>query len=254
MPEQSQPKRITPQEFVERLLLKVKYKLAKLDAEFIEKARTVDSAGLLDLLEDHFVKRFDVWALASAPFAKSETCLGVHPAYLESLNAAKDRILFELSSETRSLPPDLHEELRARVVLRLTARSKRYWAEAGIILLNTANSVPYIVTDVVSTLEPEVLTWKAKLDLKADETKAGSAGPSALSETDRKVNEIVGEQNFRTLTNAEIMSTRGLRQRLREGVQLSPSTDATKSCLDRIRRAQGYPLSREIANRRSVQK
>jgi hypothetical protein len=75
---------------------------------------------------------------------------------------------------------------------------------------------------------------------------------ASLSTRDTKVHKIVGEESFRTLTNAEIMKTRGLGSRLRREFDLEAG-DASKSCLDRIRNSCGYPLSREVSKKRSAQ-
>lgn len=81
-------------------------------------------------------------------------------------------------------------------------------------------------------------------------------GPSEkdchLSERDAGVHRIVGADNFRNLTNADIMNDRKLAQQLRAECNLQPRADATKSCLDRVRRAMGYPLSKKISQRRST--
>jgi len=79
-----------------------------------------------------------------------------------------------------------------------------------------------------------------------------TANGSSLSTRDLKVHGIVGEQNFRTLTNAEIMKSGGVGRRLRNECELR-TEDAAKSCLDRIRKACGYTLSRDITKKRSAQ-
>jgi hypothetical protein len=73
---------------------------------------------------------------------------------------------------------------------------------------------------------------------------------ASLSARDERVHDIIGEQNFRALTNTEIMKNRALYGRLRQAHKLTLG-DAAKSCLDRIRRAKGYPMSREITKKRS---
>ncbi len=72
----------------------------------------------------------------------------------------------------------------------------------------------------------------------------------SLSPKELKVFGIVGEENFKTLTNAEIMKDPTLRRRLSAECQLKRG-DAAKSCLDRIRRNKDYPLSRQIRKKRS---
>src|SRR5262249_22929989 len=82
-------------------------------------------------------------------------------------------------------------------------------------------------------------------------TSQNAPPPGHLSPKDVRVHGIVGEENFRNLTNAEIMRDPGLKKRLRSELQLKPGEDATKCCLDRIRKAMRYPLSREITKKRS---
>jgi hypothetical protein len=90
---------------------------------------------------------------------------------------------------------------------------------------------------------------------KDNESKASSTGKAvSLSERDTGVYKIVGEENFRNLTNAEIMRDRTIGSQLKNICKLKSGEDATKACLDRIRRAKGYPLSRDITNKRSTQK
>jgi hypothetical protein len=77
-------------------------------------------------------------------------------------------------------------------------------------------------------------------------------GPK-LSERDAGVQNIVGEKRFRTLTNSEIMKDPDVKKRLRVDAKLQPG-DAAKRCLDRIRHAKGFPLSREIKEKRAPEK
>jgi hypothetical protein len=77
--------------------------------------------------------------------------------------------------------------------------------------------------------------------------------PVALSKRDIKVHDVVGRECFRTMRNVEIMNEPSIRKRLRTECQLKTG-DASKGCLDRIRHAMGYPLSREIARKRSALK
>ncbi len=76
---------------------------------------------------------------------------------------------------------------------------------------------------------------------------------SYLSDRDAVVHKIVGSDLFQTHTNAEIAKVRSVKKRLREECALEAG-DALKACLDRIRRAKSYPLSREIAKKRSAQR
>jgi len=75
----------------------------------------------------------------------------------------------------------------------------------------------------------------------------------SLSTRDHAVHEIVGEKNFKALTNREIMGDRKIGRELSRQYTFKSGSDATKSCFDRIRRAMGYPLSRTITNERSPQ-
>jgi hypothetical protein len=72
----------------------------------------------------------------------------------------------------------------------------------------------------------------------------------SLSERDQRVHEAIGRENFCTLTNAEIMRDAKVKKLLR-AEKLEPSSDAAKSCLNRIREANTYPMSREISQKRS---
>jgi len=80
---------------------------------------------------------------------------------------------------------------------------------------------------------------------------ADQSGP--LSSRDIQIHDAVGGERFRTLTNAEIMKEPNVKKRLRVDFQLEQG-DAAKRCLDRIRHGKGYPLSREIAEKRSSRK
>jgi hypothetical protein len=75
----------------------------------------------------------------------------------------------------------------------------------------------------------------------------------ALSDRDIQVHDVIGGERFRTLTNAEIMKEATVKKRLRTDFDLEPGGDAAKRCLDRIREAKGYPLSREVTKKRAAQ-
>ena len=103
---------------------------------------------------------------------------------------------------------------------------------------------------------------RAAIHLAAVESVIGAAAPSSggkdaaragkrsglLSDRDLQIHDVVGGERFRTLKNAEIMKETNLKKRLRLDFGLEPG-DAAKRCLDRIREAKGYPLSREIAKK-----
>jgi hypothetical protein len=110
---------------------------------------------------------------------------------------------------------------------------------------------------VTSGSEPSGTT-----ELLSDRNSSAISAPAAtvperslagLSKRDAQVHDIVGSQNLRALTNTEIMKIPGMKRGLRTECQLEPG-DAAKSCLDRIRRAKGYPLSRQISEKRSTRK
>jgi len=74
-------------------------------------------------------------------------------------------------------------------------------------------------------------------------------GSQPLSERDVRVHDAIGRERFCSLTNAEIMRDTTVKKPLRaEG--LDPG-EAAKRCLDRIRNAKGYPLSREVSKKRA---
>ena len=74
-----------------------------------------------------------------------------------------------------------------------------------------------------------------------------------LSDRDMQIHDVVGGERFRTLTNAEIMKDATVKKRLRADFDLEPGGDAAKRCLDRIREAKGYSLSREVTKKRAAQ-
>lgn len=84
--------------------------------------------------------------------------------------------------------------------------------------------------------------------VKASESHPGKPAPR-LSKREMAAHNIVGGENFCQLTNAEIL--REFKKQLRQECNLRPGTDASKSCLDRIRKAKGYPLSKQISKKRS---
>jgi hypothetical protein len=103
---QTQQKNITPEELVERSRLKTRYKLAKSDADLMERARKAgSSAEFLEAIEEHCLKSFEVWALETVPLAKSFGSPGVHSDYVEVLKLIRERVLRELSSYTSSFIP-----------------------------------------------------------------------------------------------------------------------------------------------------
>lgn len=71
-----------------------------------------------------------------------------------------------------------------------------------------------------------------------------------LSDRDIRVHDTIGKERFTTLTNAQIMKEPSVKKRLRVDCSLAPG-DAAKRCLDRIRQAKGYPLSREVQKKRA---
>lgn len=100
------------------------------------------------------------------------------------------------------------------------------------------------VESIIRTATPSIAGEKAGRAAKRD---------SPLSPRDLQIHDAVGAERFRTLANAEIMREAGVKKRLRAGFKLE-SGDAVKRSFDRIRQAKGYPLSREIAKKRSNNK
>jgi hypothetical protein len=77
-------------------------------------------------------------------------------------------------------------------------------------------------------------------------------GGQPLSERDVRVHDAIGRVRFCGLTNAEIMRDKKVKKPLRDE-RLVPGGDAAKRCLDRIRNAKSYPLSREVSKKRVSQ-
>jgi hypothetical protein len=86
---------------------------------------------------------------------------------------------------------------------------------------------------------------------RGEATSRGEKRSNPLSSRDQRIHDAVGGERFRTLANAEILKGPGVKKRLRLDFGLE-SSDAVKRCFDRIRQANGYPLSREIAKKRST--
>jgi hypothetical protein len=87
-------------------------------------------------------------------------------------------------------------------------------------------------------------------DITSVENHRPGARHSALSQKDLGVHDAVGKDRFEALTNAEITRDRSLKKKLRDDFKLK-TPDATKACLDRIRKGKGYLLSGEIKIKRS---
>lgn len=118
-----------------------------------------------------------------------------------------------LTLTIRELPNDLSYE---RAALRLAAIESVVQATMPVVGANAARS-----------------------------TKRGHS----LSDRDQRLHEAIGKENFCTLTNAEIMRDAKVKKLLR-AEKLEPSSDAAKSCLNRIREANAYPMSREVSQKR----
>jgi hypothetical protein len=94
---------------------------------------------------------------------------------------------------------------------------------------------------------------------RADQSNGSPSPPASfikprtrpLSNKDRSVHAAIGPKRFNELTNAEIMRDPGIKKRLNTEFNLAPTEDAAKCCLDRIRKAQNYPLSNKIKENRS---
>jgi hypothetical protein len=91
---------------------------------------------------------------------------------------------------------------------------------------------------------------KQRVNVIVGEARNDSPDADHLSARDRGIHDRLGEQSFRNLTNSEISRDRNLKKVLLE-FRLKSGADDTKACLDRIRRGKGYPLSREISEKRS---
>jgi len=146
---------------------------------------------------------------------------------------------------------DVRTALVARGVI--TAGDDRLADQDGQHTLNSA----------MSELAVELPHDRAALRLAAIESVVraavpvvGGKGPASspkgsqpLSERDVRVHDAIGRERFCSLTNAEIMRDTTVKKPLRaEG--LDPG-EAAKRCLDRIRNAKGYPLSRAVSKKRA---
>lgn len=79
-------------------------------------------------------------------------------------------------------------------------------------------------------------------------TKSLANSKCELSTRDARIHEIIGRL-FESHTNADIATNRSVMKQLSKEFRLQRG-DALKSCLDRIRRAKRYPLSKHIREKR----
>jgi hypothetical protein len=77
--------------------------------------------------------------------------------------------------------------------------------------------------------------------------------PDGFSDRDARVHDAVGRVRFLTLGNAEIMRDASVKKAML-GERLKPAGDAARRCLDRIRKAKGYPSSLDIKENRATPK
>jgi hypothetical protein len=122
--------------------------------------------------------------------------------------------------------------------LRLAIREPQYELNADRAALRLA-AVEYVIQVATPSLD----------ERPAPSSKQGGR----LSERDKRAHDIVGSERFGTLTNSQIMKDAGVKKRLSVDCSLEAG-DAAKRCLDRIRQAKGYLLSRAIAKKRSARK
>ncbi|MCX6621977.1 MAG: hypothetical protein NTY38_13075 [Acidobacteria bacterium] len=152
-----------------------------------------------------------------------------------------------------TLPAEVEVVIRYQVQLRyevvrgaFDCRLARALEDKMISLEAQAWAKVRMSASKISEERPE----KSDVQWAPDRPKAARS----LSKRDEAVHTRIGPAVFRTLTNAEIMKTQRLKKVLAADFALKPGMDATKCCLDRIRRAKGYPLSGEIARKRSTGK
>ncbi len=98
-----------------------------------------------------------------------------------------------------------------------------------------------------AALEHVILTTTPAV---GENSAAVREGSRRLSDRDTRVRNAIGRESFLNRTNAEITRDANVKKLLR-AEKLEAGTDAAKNCLDRIRKAERYPLSREIVEKRS---
>lgn len=172
------------------------------------------------------------------------------------------RCLFAAADQQLGSPQDLSAPPSALVAdLRTALIARGALKDSALAEEDSEQTLRLVLTESQSDLP----TDRAALRLAAMEFVIRNAVPptgvksstrvapigGALSKRDASVHEIVGKDLFHTHTNAEIMKDVNVKKRLRAECQFS-SNDATKRCLDRIREAKGYPLSREVTKKRAV--
>lgn len=198
---------------------------------------------------------------------------------------AREKLEDEANRWSSLLADDFRDRLRARIPTIQHECMQLFERHMNGVITEAGSSGPssagprlrvWIEEEIKETLETKVddLTWHrrarsragsstraqmdesigviASADIRVDSDPLPDASQrvATLSKRDADMHHLIGKNNFCTLTNIEIMNDASLKKVLREQFQLKPGEDATKCCLDRIRRAKGYPLSRKVRQRR----
>lgn len=171
------------------------------------------------------------------------------------------RCLFAAADQQLGSPENLAVPHSAALADVRTALVMRGILADGILL---AEDWDQTLRSAVMASQAELPVDRAVLFLAAMEFVMRTATPkasnklmvagyvrSSMSPRDTSIHDIIGKERLTTQTNAEIMRDVKLKKRLQTECKLG-SGDATKRSLDRIRRAKGYLLSRDLANKRAA--
>jgi hypothetical protein len=195
------------------------------------------------------------WA---SKFLKNSYDMGRAEDWQRSLFAAADQQLgswLNLSFPKSAATADVRTALVARGLIETDGDNQAAEDDAQTLQLAIREPQNELNCDRTALRLATVESVLRAAMFSSGEKKAARAAKrgSPLSGRDLQIHDVVGGERFRTLTNAEIMKETSVKKRLRLDFRLERG-DAAKRCLDRIRHAKGYPLSREIAKKRSTRK
>jgi hypothetical protein len=208
--------------------------------------------GVKAVADEQITSEVVLW---TARFLKASYDMERTEDWHRCLFAAADRQLG--SPQNLSVPPaavvaDLRTALVARGVLNDEALAAED-SDQTLRLALTESQADLPIDRAMLRLAAMEFVIRNAVPIAGSKASARSPGiGGSLSSRDASVHEVVGKDLFNSHTNAEIMKDPNVKKRLRAECQLT-SNDAIKRCLDRIREAKRYPLSREVTKKRATQ-
>jgi hypothetical protein len=136
---------LSPQQFVQRMVHKIKLELTQLEAEFVDAVERTGGADLPRLLEEFCIKRFDARARAGVPFGNPASGFNIDPCYTKILKVQKGETMREFSRWVGLLDRDVRKHFGTRLSSRLDARIHWWWSLVGKVLLEKDEG-PFVIT------------------------------------------------------------------------------------------------------------